>query len=130
MYNYQYSKNSLSRGFNSNLVKTDIAFHKCMIQILGKYSLIDQYKIQLEKFIVNGYLLCLKRCLFNPVNPQTYEQRVNYAIELTKTKPYRDVLNNKYIIHEHCKSNIIDRLFIFCAMHNHWRIIEFLMRIK
>ncbi len=130
VYNYQYSDDSFSRRFNSNLIETDIAFHKNMNQILDKYRLVKQYENQTGKFIVNGYLSCLKRCIFNPENPEPYSKRVKKAIELTKSKPYCDVLKNQYIVQEHCKGRKKDRLFIYCAKHNNWRIIEWLMRIK
>lgn len=127
MYHYQFSKCSLARKFDINLVDIDRAFHESMSKILKVKGLIEQYEPQIGAFLLDGYLSCLKRCLFHSENTQPSAQKFCCAKELTNSAPYYDVLNNKVLIREHCKRR--DRILIHLAKKGHWRIIELLMRI-
>ncbi|GEM_PF-1766222 len=127
MYNYQFSKGSLARKFNINLIEVDRAFHERMLKILEKQNLIKHYESQIGAFLLDGYLSCLKRCLFHPENPQDSALRFRYAKELTGSAPYCGVLRNRVFIREHCKRK--DRILLHLAKNSRWRIIELLIRM-
>lgn len=83
LYNYQFSKDSLTRKFDANLVEIDRVFHEKMSKILEEHGLLEKYRPQIEAFLLDGYLSCLKRCLFHPENPQTSALKFRFAKELT-----------------------------------------------
>lgn len=127
MYHCQVSNNSLSRRFDLNLVQVDREFHQKLSEILTVNKLIEQYENQCKMFALDGYLSCLKRCLFHPKNSTAYMKRVQTAKSMSNSKPYCDALNDTELIRKHCNKK--NRILIELVKGGHWRIAEMLIRM-
>lgn len=122
VYNYQVSQNSLARKYDQNLISVDKQFLVKLNDLMKKHKLDRLYESQLDLYAIDGYLSCLKRCLFHPHNLQSSKKRFEMAEKITNCTPYRDAIRNKVLVKRYC--NRTDRMLLYMATQNRWNLLN------